>query len=66
LIRFFCFITNRAYEPVPAKELVRLLHAIPAKLNLIPYNENPNLPFKRPDEAVVEKFRAEWSGAALP
>jgi 23S rRNA (adenine2503-C2)-methyltransferase len=44
--------------PVQAKELVRLLHGIPAKINLIPYNENPNLPFQRPDEAAVEKFRS--------
>ncbi|MFH2107798.1 MAG: 23S rRNA (adenine(2503)-C(2))-methyltransferase RlmN [Chrysiogenia bacterium] len=41
-----------------ARQLVRLLHGIPAKVNLIPYNENPSLSFKRPDEAAVEKFRA--------
>jgi 23S rRNA (adenine2503-C2)-methyltransferase len=45
--------------PTQARELVRLLHGIPAKINLIPYNENPALPFKRPDEATVEKFRSE-------
>lgn len=45
--------------PAQAKELVRLLHGIPAKVNLIPYNENPSLPFQRPDENEVEKFRAE-------
>jgi 23S rRNA (adenine2503-C2)-methyltransferase len=46
-------------SPAQARELVRLLHGIPAKVNLIPYNENPSLPFQRPDEAAVEKFRAE-------
>jgi len=45
--------------PAQARELVRLLHGIPAKINLIPYNENPALPFQRPEEATVEKFRAE-------
>jgi len=40
-----------------ARQLVRLLHGIPAKVNLIPYNENPALPFQRPDETAVEKFR---------
>jgi len=45
--------------PAQARELVRLLHGIPAKVNLIPYNENPSLPFQRPDDAVVEKFRSE-------
>jgi 23S rRNA (adenine2503-C2)-methyltransferase len=44
--------------PAQAKELVRLLHGIPVKINLIPYNENPALPFQRPDESAVEKFRS--------
>ncbi len=46
-------------SPAQARELVRLLHGIPVKINLIPYNENPSLPFQRPDEAAVERFRAE-------
>jgi 23S rRNA (adenine2503-C2)-methyltransferase len=45
--------------PAQARELVHLLHGIPAKVNLIPYNENPALPFKRPDENAVENFRDE-------
>jgi 23S rRNA (adenine2503-C2)-methyltransferase len=46
-------------SPAQARELVHVLHGIPAKVNLIPYNENPALPFKRPDENAVENFRAE-------
>jgi 23S rRNA (adenine2503-C2)-methyltransferase len=46
-------------SPAQAKELVRLLHGIPAKVNLIPYNENPSLPFQRPSEEAVENFRGE-------
>jgi 23S rRNA (adenine2503-C2)-methyltransferase len=46
-------------SPAQARELVHLLHDIPAKVNLIPYNENPALPFRRPDENAVEKFRDE-------
>jgi 23S rRNA (adenine2503-C2)-methyltransferase len=46
-------------SPAQAKELARLLHIIPAKVNLIPYNENPALPFQRPDEETVENFRVE-------
>jgi len=45
-------------SPAQARQLVRLLHGIPFKVNLIPYNENPALPFRRPDEAALEKFRA--------
>jgi len=46
-------------SPVQARDLVRLLRGIPAKVNLIPYNENPSLPFQRPDEEAVENFRGE-------
>jgi 23S rRNA (adenine2503-C2)-methyltransferase len=45
-------------SPAQARQLAKLLHGIPAKVNLIPYNENPRQPFRRPDEAAVEKFRA--------
>ena len=45
-------------SPAQARQLAKLLHGIPAKVNLIPYNENPALPFRRPDEIEVEKFRA--------
>ena len=46
-------------SPAQARELVRLLHGIQAKVNLIPYNENPSLPFQRPSEEAVEIFRSE-------
>jgi len=52
-------------SPAQAKELARLLHGIPAKVNLIPYNENPGLPFHRPEEARIEKFRAELVSRGL-
>jgi len=45
-------------SPAQARQLAKLLHGIAAKVNLIPYNENPALPFQRPAETVVEKFRA--------
>jgi 23S rRNA (adenine2503-C2)-methyltransferase len=45
-------------SPAQARQLAKLLHGIPAKVNLIPYNENPAQPFRRPDEAALEKFRA--------
>ncbi len=44
--------------PAQAKQLARLLQGIPAKVNLIPYNATPRLPFRRPDEAAIEKFRS--------
>ncbi|MCU0237395.1 MAG: 23S rRNA (adenine(2503)-C(2))-methyltransferase RlmN [Acidobacteria bacterium] len=45
-------------SPAQARQLARLIHGIPAKINLIPYNPNPRLPFRRPDEAGIEKFRS--------
>jgi 23S rRNA (adenine2503-C2)-methyltransferase len=41
-----------------AHRLVKLLKGIPAKVNLIPYNENPGLGFQSPMEQRAEEFRA--------
>jgi 23S rRNA (adenine2503-C2)-methyltransferase len=40
-----------------ATRLARLLSGIPAKVNLIPYNENPGLGFKAPAPGRVEAFQ---------
>jgi len=45
-------------SPAQARQVARLLHGIPAKVNLIPYNATPRLPFRRPTEIAVESFRA--------
>jgi 23S rRNA (adenine2503-C2)-methyltransferase len=39
-----------------AKELVRLLSGIPAKINLIPFNPWPGSPYECSDWATIEKF----------
>ncbi len=39
-----------------AERLARLLHGIPAKVNLIPYNDNPGLGFHAPAPERVEAF----------
>jgi 23S rRNA (adenine2503-C2)-methyltransferase len=39
-----------------AKQLVRLLRGIPAKINLIPFNAWPGAPYECPDWSVIEKF----------
>lgn len=41
-----------------AHRLAGLLEGIPAKINLIPYNENPGLGFREPAPGQVERFRA--------
>jgi len=40
-----------------AKRLPRLLHGIPAKVNLIPYNESLDLPFERPGDDRILAFQ---------
>jgi 23S rRNA (adenine2503-C2)-methyltransferase len=40
-----------------AQKLVKLIEGIPCKINLIRYNPVEGLPFKRPDEKAVMKFR---------
>ncbi|WP_207480749.1 23S rRNA (adenine(2503)-C(2))-methyltransferase RlmN [Arenibaculum pallidiluteum] len=39
-----------------ARELVRLLRGIPAKINLIPFNPWPGAPFERSDWKQIERF----------
>ncbi|MBM3211351.1 23S rRNA (adenine(2503)-C(2))-methyltransferase RlmN [Candidatus Poribacteria bacterium] len=45
-------------SPSNALQLRKLLHGIPSKINLIPYNPVDRLPFQRPDSERVEEFRA--------
>ncbi|HIE32951.1 MAG TPA: 23S rRNA (adenine(2503)-C(2))-methyltransferase RlmN [Thermodesulfobacteriaceae bacterium] len=40
-----------------ARKLAELLRGIPAKINLIPFNPHPELPFKRPCEERIRRFQ---------
>ncbi len=40
-----------------AKKLIRLLRGIPSKVNLIPLNEAPEIPYRRPSEEKVRRFQ---------
>ncbi|HET7216720.1 MAG TPA: 23S rRNA (adenine(2503)-C(2))-methyltransferase RlmN [Vicinamibacterales bacterium] len=42
--------------PEDARRLVKLLNGIKAKVNLLPLNEAPGIPFERPDDARVNRF----------
>lgn len=44
-------------SPEQARELVRLLANLPAKVNLIPFNPFPDTRFRRSPPAVVDRFR---------
>jgi 23S rRNA (adenine2503-C2)-methyltransferase len=49
-----------------ARRLVGLLHGLRAKVNLIPMNEHPGAPHRRPDDATVERFAAELAQSRAP
>jgi len=44
-------------SPQDAKRLVRLLHGLKAKVNLIPFNEHEGTAFRAPDGATIEAFQ---------
>ena len=48
-----------------ARRLVKLLRGIRCKVNLIPFNEHPYSPFKRPSDARVAAFQAIVAGAGV-
>jgi 23S rRNA (adenine2503-C2)-methyltransferase len=41
-----------------ARRLTRLLNGMRCKINLIPFNEYPGSPFRRPDEATILRFQS--------
>ncbi len=43
-------------SPAEARELVRLLAGIPAKVNLIPFNPWPGAPYERSSAAAIQEF----------
>ena len=39
-----------------AKRLARIASHVPCKINLIPYNEYPGSPYRRPTEETIRRF----------
>jgi len=39
-----------------ARRLVKLIGSLPTKINLIPFNEHPELPFKKPQQKQITDF----------
>jgi 23S rRNA (adenine2503-C2)-methyltransferase len=55
----FEYILIRGVNDAPedARRLVKLLHGVKAKVNLIPFNEHPGSAFRAPDAAAIEVFQ---------
>lgn len=49
-----------------ARRLGRLLRSFRCKVNLIPFNEHPFVPFRRPSPERVEQFRERVGRAGVP
>jgi 23S rRNA (adenine2503-C2)-methyltransferase len=49
-----------------ARRLVKLLRGIPAKVNVIPFNEHPYSPFKRPPQERIDAFQRIVSDSGVP
>ena len=43
--------------PQDAKRLLKILSGIPSKVNLIPLNEAPEIPFKKTSEEKIKRFQ---------
>ena len=54
----FEYVMLRGVNDTPddARRLVRLLHGIRGKVNLLPLNEAAGIPFKRPSDETVNRF----------
>lgn len=53
-------------SPEDARRLVRLLSGIKGKVNLIPLNAAPGIPFERPSDGAVDRFARILSEHGVP
>ena len=49
-----------------ANELVHFLHGLKAKINLIPFNSHPGMPYQRPDDDTIREFQVSLSKRGYP
>jgi len=52
-------------SPQDAKRLMGILRGIPSKVNLIPLNEAPGIPFRKPSDEAVKRFQEILMEAGL-
>ncbi|HFQ79891.1 MAG TPA: 23S rRNA (adenine(2503)-C(2))-methyltransferase RlmN [Desulfobacterales bacterium] len=45
-------------QPAAARALSKKLTGIPCRVNLLPFNESRELPYKRPDKETINEFKA--------
>jgi len=52
-------------DPAHARKLIKLLYGVRAKVNLIPFNPHPDIPYRKPSEERILKFQEILQGAQL-
>jgi 23S rRNA (adenine2503-C2)-methyltransferase len=53
----YVLVENINDSPQDAEKLLKILRGIPSKINLIPLNEAPGIPFKTPSEKKLREFQ---------
>ncbi len=49
-----------------AKDLVRFLHGLRTKVNLIPFNAHPGMPYERPSDEEIRTFQKYLADRSIP
>ena len=49
-----------------AKDLVRFIHGLRVKVNLIPFNNHPGVDYHRPEDDVIREFQAYLTARSIP
>lgn len=52
-------------EPTHARKLITLLHGVRAKVNLIPFNPHPDIPYSQPPEQCILDFQEILQNARI-
>ncbi len=62
----YILIGNKNCSLREAKELVKFLHGLKAKVNLIPFNAHPGLPYSAPTDVEIRNFQKHLADRSYP
>ncbi len=62
----YILIKDKNCSQEHAKELIQFLQGLRAKVNLIPFNAHPGLPYERPSGNEIRRFQEYLSSRSIP
>lgn len=62
----YILIKDKNCDINAAKKLVKFLHGLRTKVNLIPFNPNPDLPYQSPSDREIRAFQKYLSDRSIP